>query len=673
MKLILIIFVMLIALNESYAQLNKETEILKKRLSFETFQEWDSFIKKYAPSDSALRVVSHFARQHYISGRAILAYEVLTMYEKLFSERKEFFEKEKATLLQIALTQPITNDLIGYFVKYINLNPEKHNSFLAVQRLSEQFINRRDWDSAAFIYNTFKPLLKNYSKEIERIVSILKAPEEKIKIRNLGTNINTSGSEWDPNPSPDGRYLYFSADHRRGGKGGSDVWISEMQDGFWQKAQNLSIGLNGTKDETIDNISVDGNTLLLSGNLEGTFGRFDIYFKEKTESGWSNLYHYPLPINSEYTDEGANLTADGKALLFSSDRPGGIGEYKPLGELYNGGTQGNMDIYVCLRKDSGWSKPINLGSVINTQYSERSPFLHPDGKTLYFSSDGHPGLGRLDLFKSVRLREDSWTEWSEPINLGKEINSGGDDWGYKISVSGDSAFFSGFNRSDGYGAWDIYSVSLPKNAKPEKVSIIRGKVLNSKSMPLAAEIVWEDLESKQVVGKMRSNPQDGSYFIALPLGKLYGYYAEKKGYYPASDNIDLRKTNKDVYQDIILSSVSELKSSDEHITVKNIFFDYNKYELKAESFPELDRLAGFIKANKIKAVKIIGHTDSIGTDEFNIELSKKRANAVKAYLIGKGIPESSININGLGSSKPIDTNANENGRAKNRRVEIYFE
>ncbi len=650
-------------------------EILKKQLNYETFQEWDAYIKKYAPSDSALKVVTNFARRHYLAGRAILSYEVLEMYEKLFPDMKDFFEKEKSLLFQISLSQPITDDLIGYFVKYINKHRGEHNSFLAVQRLTEQFINRRDWDSAIYIYNTFKPLFPNKVKEIDKIISILSAPEENLKINNLGANINTRGSEWDPNPTPDGKYLYFSADHRRGGKGGSDIWISEMKDGAWQKAQNLAIGLNGSKDETIDNISVDGNTLMLSGTFEGTFGKFDIYYKEKTESGWDNLQHLPYPINTEYTDEGANLTADGNAILFSSDRPGGIGEYKPLGEPFNGGTQGNMDIYVCVRTADGWSEPINLGSAVNTPYSERSPFLHPDGKTLYFSSDGHPGLGRLDVFKTVRLNENSWTEWSEPVNLGKEINTGGDDWGYKVGVSGDSAFFSAFNRNDGFGAWDLYSVSLPKAAKPEQVSTIRGKVVNSKGQPIAADIKWEDLESKQVVGKMRSNPRDGSYFITLPLGKLYGYFAERKGYYPAADNIDLRSVSasKNVYQDIVLHSASELKSRAEHITIKNIFFDYDKFELRPESFPELDRLAEFIKSNKVKSIRIEGHTDSIGTVEYNLSLSEKRAESVKKYLVSKEIPANSIKTIGFGSSKPLESNDSESGRAKNRRVEIYFE
>ena len=279
--------------------------------------------------------------------------------------------------------------------------------------------------------------------------------------------------------------------------------------------------------------------------MAGTYGEFDIYLAEKDSLSW-RMTHLPYPINTKYHEESGNLTSDGKALLFTSDRPGGIGAYVPINQyFYHGSVMGNMDIYISFLTDSGWSKPINLGPTINTPYAERAAYLHPDGKTLYFSSNGHAGLGRLDVFKSVRLREDSWTEWSEPVNLGKEINTANDDWGYNIDIKGDSAFFAINDAPDGYGNWDIYSVTLPKNAKPEKIIIVRGKVTDSGGNPISCVIKWEDLETGEVIGRLRSDPRDGYYFITLNPGRNYGYFADKSGFYPLSKNINLKKTTEE--------------------------------------------------------------------------------------------------------------------------------
>jgi outer membrane protein OmpA-like peptidoglycan-associated protein len=447
-----------------------------------------------------------------------------------------------------------------------------------------------------------------------------------------------------------------------------------LKDGKWQKPQNLGKPVNDIYDETIDNVSLDGTILLMSGDFAGTYGEFDIYIAEKDSDSWK-LSHLPYPINSKYHEESANLTSDGKALLFTSDRPGGIGPYIPINQyFYHGSTMGNMDIYISFLSDSGWMKPINLGNTINTPYSERSAYLHPDGKTLYFSSNGHAGLGKLDVYKTVRLKDDSWTEWSEPLNLGKEINTANDDWGYNIDIKGDSAFFGINDALDGYGNWDIYSVSLPKTAKPEKIIIVRGKVTDSKGNPLACVIKWEDLETGEVIGRLRSDPRDGNYFIVLNPGRNYGYFAEKPGFYPVSKNIDLKNkfNDKEIREDIILISLNELKNKNS-VIINNIFFDYDKYELKSESTPELKRLTEFlIKNSKLKVI-IEGHTDETGSNEYNLKLSENRADAIKKYLFDNGIKEDRITIKGYGKTKPIASNDTEENRARNRRVEIRFE
>jgi len=379
-----------------------------------------------------------------------------------------------------------------------------------------------------------------------------------------------------------------------------------------------------------------------------------------------------MPINSVNHDEAAFLTSDGKALIFTSDRPGGIGNFVENGRGFHGGFNGNMDIYVCTKTDSGWSDPINIGSTINTPFAERSPFLSADGKTLYFSSDGHHGLGRLDVFKSIRLSDTSWTEWSEPENLGRYINSVDDDWGYKFGVTGDSAFFASKNRDDSFGGWDLYSVSIPKAYKPQRVVIIKGKIQDQNGNPLSASIKWEDLSSGKSLGELHSNPQTGEYIIALPLGHNYGYYVQKENYYPTSGNIDLKKNTEDsvIYRNIKLISSQAILKEQQKITINNIFFDFDDYTLRKESYPELNRLLDYLKTIQFNKIIIEGHTDDIGDETYNMNLSQKRSQSVANYLISKGINKSKIQTVGYGAKKPLAPNTTEENRQQNRRVEI---
>jgi outer membrane protein OmpA-like peptidoglycan-associated protein len=667
----LLLFLLIVCSEKS----NSQTLIdLRKQLNPDTFKEWDEYIKAYAPSDSAFNVVLNLANRHIFSSRAAVARQVYIMYMDLFPSRKTWLNQQADVLEEIMLTQEIQKDMYGVFDDFVKSKAPERNAFVAVQRIAERYIDHRDWDSAATVFKYYKPLFPNMSRDFDKIIDILNAPYQGLVVRNLGNKINTSQDEWDPTPTPDGKYLYFSASNRNGGYGKSDVFYSQLINGDWSTPKNVGREVNGREDETVDNVSIDGNLLFLSGNFEGTFGNFDIYSVKKTESGWGQLFHYPQPINSEYTDEGANSTPDGKAIIFSSDRPGTIGDFTPYGNIKNGSTNGNMDIYVTVKTDSGWSQPINLGKTINTPYAERAPYLHPDGKTLYFSSEGHPGLGHLDLFKSVRLSDTSWTEWSEPVNLGKEINSAGEDWGYVVNLSGDSAFFAGLNRPDGYGGWDIYSISLPKSAKPQILVCVHGTVKTKDGIPLSASIKWEDLEAGKVLGVLESSPQDGSYIIALPLGKNYGFYAQRNGFYPSSYNLDLRNINSQssITQDIVLYSTQQILKEKVGLVINNVFFDYNSFELKPESFPELDRLAEFIKSNTSMEIEISGHTDNIGSDEFNKKLSLKRAESVLNYLVSKGIKKNLMSVKGYGATIPLVPNTNDENRSKNRRVEIKY-
>lgn len=650
---------------------------LSSPLNDSTYKLWDSYIHEYAPSDSAFLVVVQMASRHFNANRAAVAKYIYEGYRDLFVEMDSVFNSRIHLLEQIMLTQTPELDTRSIYHNFILKNAPSEDAFVAVQRLTDTYVSRKFWDSALFVYEYYRPYFPPSQRRFEKIIEILNAPMENLAIRNLGNMVNTRGNEWDPTPTPDGRYLYFTADSRPGGKGRSDIWVSEKVRGEWQLPTNLGGSINSFRDETIDNVTVDGTTLLLSGDFGGSFGEFDIYIAEKDSSEWKSLTHLPNPINTQYHEESGCLTADGKAMLFTSDRPGGIGPFVAINQnYYHGSTMGNMDIYVSLLNDDGnWGEPINLGPTINTPYAERSVFLHPDGKTLYFSSDGHPGLGRLDVFKSVRLSDSSWTEWSEPVNLGKEINSANDDWGYEVDISGTLAYFAGNNYVIGYGGWDIYSISLPDRVRPERVVTVRGKVTDLKGKPLSSIIKWEDLETGEIVGTLKSDPRDGYYFIALKPGRLYGYYAEKSGYYSTSNNIDLREEyeKSEINENISLASILELQQQNHTIKINNLFFDFNKSELKKESFPELNRLANFLSGNKQIKIVIEGHTDNIGTASHNYELSIARATSVSNFLTVSGIAPDRIKIAGYGANKPIAPNDTEENRALNRRVNIIFQ
>lgn len=648
--------------------------IFRKPLNDSTYEEWAWYIKTYAPTDSAWRALNYLLNSHLNLNKGLKAYKFWKEFSPLFPNHKQQLEQTLQNIKEIAIfptpkeeDYPILEEFIYDFA------PDEY-AFVALQRRTENLTNYRKWDSAVAIFRKFKHLFPDKQDYIEKIIQILQAPTEGLKIRNLGPNINSSADEWDPCPTPDGKYLFFSTRGKPDSYGNSDVYFSKFENGEWSKAQNVGPRINGKRDETIDNIDPDGNGIWLSGTFEGTFGQFDIYYIKRHEDGWGPLEHLPYPINTQYVDEGACLSSDGKVLIFTSDRPSGIGDFHPYGRLFHGNTMGNMDLYVSFKTDTGWSPPINLGPTINTPYAERSPYLHPDGKTLYFSSDGHPGLGRLDVFKAVRLKDDSWTEWSEPVNLGKEINTILDDWGYKVSLRGDSAFFASHWRTDGYGGWDLYSVTLPKFAKPEKFATIRGKITDPFGKPLSAKINIEDLQAGKNIGTLSSNPEDGSFLIVLPLGKNYGYYAEKQGYFPTSNNIDLRNFQKDtnLTLDIILYPIEFLVDKQKKVRLNNIFFDFDKYVLKPESYLELDRVVQILKENPDFKIHIEGHTDIFGTEEYNLQLSRKRAEAVRNYLVSKGISAEKITIFGFGASMPVATNETEEGRALNRRVEIWF-
>ena len=560
------------------------------------------------------------------------------------------------------------------FVEYIDIHPNTETAFRAVQKLAGVFIKYKDWKKGIEVFEKYRPKFPDFNERIDKIEEILNAPEEGVIIENLGKEVNSEYNDYFPIINLEGNKLYFCSFNRDDGFGGEDIYISENKNNIWQKAVNIGNEINSGTHEATLGISGDNLILTVFGNYNESLGNGDIFYYSRTKDGWGERKHFPEPINSLYFDSDFCFSSDGNAVFFVSDRPHN-GDFSEKDNFSKGIWGGDLDIYVVLKQDSGWSEAINLGSTINTAFIDRSPYLHPDGKTLYFSSSGYAGIGGLDVFKSTRLNPNSWTEWSEPVNLGKEINTIENDWGYKISLDGKYGYFSAFNLQDTTMKQDIYKVTLPKKARPDLVATIKGKVVDPDGKPLSAKIKWENLSTGETVGELSSDPVDGSFFIALPLGKKYGYYAEKEGYYPVSKNIDLTKDIDSMLtlrEDIVLIPIKQIKEKNITIRINNLFFDFNSSELLQESFPELNRLIKVLEEFPDVKIEISGHTDDVGSDSYNKKLSVDRAKAVLEYLVSKGINKKLLIPKGYGKSKPLSTNQTEEGRAMNRRVEIRF-
>jgi outer membrane protein OmpA-like peptidoglycan-associated protein len=347
------------------------------------------------------------------------------------------------------------------------------------------------------------------------------------------------------------------------------------------------------------------------------------------------------------------ITSDGRAMLFSA-----------LKQVENE-VASSVNIFVSLMDDDGnWGEPIDLGPTINTPGLERKPFLHPDMRTLYFSSDHHGNLGDMDVFMTTRLN-DSWTEWSEPVSLGAQINSPRQEWGYKISTDGSTAYYS--------NGEDLYMLELPLSMRPNAVATISGTVRDDAGRKVGVTIRWEDLETHESIGQSQTDPSNGSFYLVMPLGKNYGYYIDDERFFPLSNNIDLREQKKTIHieKNIQLTSYEQMIEQGQAVQVNNLFFPVNEYELLPQSENELIRVAGIIKERKLR-VEISGHTDSTGDPKKNMTLSGKRAESVRNFLIKQGCDASLLIAKGYGATRPIADNDTDEGRQQNRRVELQF-
>jgi len=488
-------------------------------------------------------------------------------------------------------------------------------------------------------------------------IELVKHPVD-VAIFNLGPDVNSKFPDYHPSISADEKTLLFIS-RRDNSTGGiidiqdnhyfEDIYISTREKQKWSKAADMGSGINTDSHDGCVGLSADGQELFVYRWSEKTNG--DLYVSDLAGTQWSEPRHLGNNINSKAWESDVSVTPDKKVIFFSSNRKEG---------------SGGRDIYMARRLPNGeYAAPINLGPIINTEYDEDAPFIHPDGKTLYFSSKGHKSMGGYDIF-SCTIDLETAKILTNPVNVGYPINTADDDVFFVWSPDNKRAYFAS-EREGGYGEKDIYM--LERKDIEAQLVVLKGKILSSQTkLPLGSKITVIDNVTQKSMGVYESNSSSGNFIVILPEGKNYGIRVESPGYFFYSKNIDIPVLEH--YQEIDDTiSLDPLKVGTK-IVLRNVFFDIDKSTLRNESEAELNHLLEILQNNKNIKIQISGHTDSDGNEDHNLALSEARAHTVADYLINKGIESSRLTYKGYGETKPYAPNDSPENKQLNRRTEI---
>ena len=584
----------------------------------------------------------------------------------------------------------------SFFEKAYQLNPEVDPEILYY--LGMGYHLDMQFDKAIQSFNTMITLFKGKDKtgivdEMKKYIRQCEYAKEKVKnpvrvkIDNVGGDINSQYPDYSPVITADESEMIFTSRRPETTGGGldpfmnepfEDMYIADRINNKWGKARNMGTTVNTEGHDSNCGLSADGQKFLIYKDVN----HGDVFESVLTGTAWSTPERLNKNINTDGHESSSSYTPDGNTIYFVSDKEGGLG---------------GRDIYTSTKTLKGkWGEAINVGPVINTTEDEEGIFVHPDGKTIYFSSKGHQTMGGYDVFKSIF--NDSLKSWSKPENIGYPINTTDEDVFFSVSASGKHAYYSSV-RADGFGEKDIYRVTffgpvksvilntednliashnepVKEKVKPARIDIkeaqltlLKGVILDDKTnKPLEATIEIIDNERNEVIASFTSNSVTGRYLVSMPAGKNYGISVKKENYLFHSENFDLASTAEyqEVQKDIKLKNIAVGQS----IVLKNIFFDFNKSTLRKESENEIAQLTKLLTDIPTMKIEISGHTDSYGSDTYNKTLSHQRAKAVYDRLIQNGIKADRLTFMGFGEEKPIDTNETDAGRQMNRRTEF---
>ncbi len=456
-----------------------------------------------------------------------------------------------------------------------------------------------------------------------------------------------------PTLTADKKIMFFTGVSESGDE---NMYLTRFIGGAWTEPEYLT-ELNTSSNEGTCAVSADGKTLVFAAcDRKGrtNLGSCDLYISRFKNGRWERPQNLGAPINTEFWESQPSVSSDGNLIFFSADsKRGGIG---------------GRDIFWTRRGEDGkWTTPQCLDSTINTTAMDISPFIHPNGKTLFFASNGHTGMGGYDLYKS------EWKDgkWQKPVNLGYPINNHLDQVSLFITADGEQGYYAQeIKLPNGKLSHKIAVFDIPQEIKIERKSdYVRGKVYDAETQkPLAAKIELRDLSDNILVSAVETDPTDGNYLIVLTQGAHYALHVQSDGYLFESLTFDYKSDTslKAIEIDIPLRKI-KIGSS---VTLNNIFFKSGSYHLLEDSYVELRKLLSFLNENPKLSVEISGHTDDVGKAESNLLLSQQRAQSVVSYLIANGLSESRIIARGYGETQPLADNTTEKGRALNRRIEF---
>lgn len=609
--------------------------------------------------------IRHFEEgtKAYDSGELNKAIQLL----KLATEKDPSFIEAWTVLAELASLEKDYPTAISYYQKAVSINPAFYpNNIFHLGRLN--FITgkyKEAGEEFQRFLNTAKdirtPMRKAAELGIESSRFALYALDHPVPFNpvNLGNGVNSKENEYYPSLTLNQKELVFTRDvSDREAPGGhqEDFYISHLKDSVWQLAKPAGSPLNTRDNEGAPSYSADGRAVFFTAcNRPDGKGSCDIYFSVKNEQGfWTKPMNLGGPVNTGAWESQPSFSSDGRTLYF-------------IRGAYDSRRQIKQDIfYSTFQEDMTWSEPVQLSDTINTPGREESVFIHPDNQSLYFSSDGHPGMGGLDIFLSRRKPDGSW---DVPMNLGYPINTFNDENSLLVSADGRWAYFAS-NREGGYGGLDLYRFELPETSRATLVSYAKATVTDAVTgAPLAARFEIIDIETGKIVIENTTDKRKGEFLTALPAGKNYMLNVNKDGYLFYSDYFELKEV-LDKQKAYELKIALHKPSAGQKVVLKNIFFDIDKYDLKKESTPEIAILVSFLKATPSVRIEVSGHTDSTGDKKSNQVLSENRAKAVVNELLKQGIAPSRLVSKGYGDSKPVATNDTDEGRAQNRRTEF---
>ena len=603
--------------------------------------------------------------------KALDAYEKANQFlkerniEKAFGEFEEAIERDKLfaePYFQLGRlyeqNRQFGNAILNY-EKAVNAQEKTSVTEIAAQQVGQLYLRKGDYQKAlVFLEKGIGAVTasnqKRYKVRIENCKFALESINKPLIINplELPKSVNKFQSQYFPVLTADRETLIYTGNQ----DSDENIYVTSIKDKVWTEPVSISEKINTTQNEGTASISADGRTLVFTscGGRKG-FGSCDLFISYKQGDDWTSPQNLGLNINSGEWESQPSLSADGRTLYFVSDRKGSLGK---------------RDIWVSkLDSTNMWAKAINVGSPVNTTEDDLSPFIHANGKTLFFASEGHVGMGGLDLY----FTENQQDKWKTPENLGYPLNTFEDQVALFITADAKKAYYSlERDQEDKYLRAKIVEIEVPASlqAKFKATSFLKGIVYDSKTkQKLQADIELIALKNNELLGKISSDAQTGTYTSVLTNGGEYAVFVSKKGYFFKSLNFDFSdKIGLDKILDIPLEPIK--KEAKE--ILNNIFFDTAKWDLKSESTAELDKLVGLLKANPDLPIEISGHTDDVGKDADNLLLSQKRAKAVVDYLAQKGVNILKIKAEGYGKTLPYLPNISDENRKLNRRIEVKF-